>query len=128
LERKKSTGDAMRAKIGPTTWATLLTMWWDPYQASCIILMQSWTSQTWFDLKPSIYTFLLEILRGGGRKHKIHNKDLQAVTIGGETLPVALQLYQHLLLQQHDKEGVVEPLDMGIVELLVLNSLSCFIY
>jgi hypothetical protein len=52
--------------------------------------------------------------------------------IGGETLPetlpVALQLYQHHLLQQHDKEGVVEPLDMGIMELLVLNSLSCFIY
>jgi hypothetical protein len=38
-----------------------------------------------------------------------------------EPLPVAPSTPSHHLLQQHDKEGVVHPLDYGIVEVTCIK-------
>jgi hypothetical protein len=71
---------------------------------------------------------------GAVEKHGIHEMDLKNLRIGGETLPepllVPLWLHCHHLLQQHDEEGVIQPLDYGVVEVtciklsLMLNRLE----
>jgi hypothetical protein len=40
---------------------------------------------------------------------------------------LSLQLHRHHLLQQHDEEGVVHPLDLGIVEVTCIK-LSLMLY
>jgi hypothetical protein len=68
--KKKSTGDATRAKRGTTMWATLMAMWWGLSWALCIALMQSWTPRTWFNLKPTIYIPQWQFRDGAAEKHE----------------------------------------------------------
>jgi hypothetical protein len=61
-------------------------------------------------------------------KHETHHTDLNTARIGGETLPEPLQLplwlHRYHLLQHHDEEGVVQPLDIEIVEVTLYQTLS----
>jgi hypothetical protein len=58
-------------------------------------------------------------------KHEIDETDMKTARIGGETmsepLPDAPSTPSHHLLQEHDKEGLVHPLNMGIVEVTCIK-------
>jgi hypothetical protein len=58
-------------------------------------------------------------------KHETQHMDLKTARIGWQMLPeplrFPLRLHRHHLLQQHDEEGLVHPLDMGIMEVTYIK-------
>jgi hypothetical protein len=65
---------------------------------------------------------LRQFCEGAAKKHEIHHMDLKTARIGRETLPVAPStLSTPSLLQHHDEEGVVHPLDMRIVKVTCIK-------
>jgi hypothetical protein len=125
-EKKKSTGKAMKQKIGPTKRAKFLTMCWGP-------LLVSWVQSLQLRLDRTVLTYdqlyipPMAILQWGRRETRniqyrsadFEDRRGDAASQSRSRLPLWLHWHHHL--QYHDKEGVVHSLDYGIVKVTCIK-------